>query len=902
MLRDLFLRLKSLFRRSAVERELEQELRFHLEQEIAKNLSRGLSESEATRRANLDLGGLEQMKEESRDARGVWFLETAVNDLRYAARILRKSPGFTTVAVLSLALGVGANTAIFQLINAIRLRTLPVNDPQNLAEIRIADMTDARGAQQRHYGLTYPLWEQIGKRQDVFSGAFAWADAEFNLSPQGEVRSVRGLWVSGRFFDVLGIRPFMGRLFTAGDDHRGCGVPGAVISYSFWQSEFGGSASVIGKKLTISDQQVSVLGVTPPGFFGVDVGHQFHVALPICSITRLSAFNALDSGTFWWLSVIGRLKPGITVEQASSQLASLSPGIFRTTLPANYPPVSVPGYLHMKLTAHSFATGLSDLRERYSYLLWVLLGIAGAVLLNACANLANLILARAGTREREIAVRLAIGGSTKRIIQQLLLESVLIAAGGAIAALFAAHWMSRGLLALLAANEGGVHVDLHPDWRVLVFTFVIASITCIIFGLTPALRAAQSQPVEALKSGSRSLTAGKATLGLRRALITAQVALSLVLLAESLLFVKTLRNLTHTEPGFRTHNLFVADLGFPRSNPQDLQVHAWQKALLNQVGSVPGVLAVADANTVPLAGTSSSNRMWIDGHDPRAAKDVHWSRISPGYFRTLGVGVLAGRDFTDHDGPATRKIAIVNEAFAKQVTLTSDPIGLTVRMEATPSTPETVFEIVGVVTNTKYLDVREAMGPIVYFPISQDPTPSLSDQLLIRSNLPLKNLLPPLRRAILEADANAHFEIYRFEDLIQESLGRERLMAALSMVFAILAALLSAVGLYGVITYIVTLRRTEIGIRIALGADRGRIFRMLFLESGTILLIGLLLGMLLLPAVAMLTGKMLFGVKPRDPVSLAAAVLLLLLVGFVSTFFPARRAALAGATAALREE
>ncbi len=335
MLRDVVLRLRSLLRRAAVERELDQELQLHLEREIAKNIGCGMSENEATRMAKMDLGGLEQIKEESRDARGLSFLEPTISDLRYAFRILRKSSSFTTVAVLSLALGVGANTAIFQLIDAIRLRTLPVNNPQNLAEIHVADMSGARGAQQRENAITYPIWEQIQKRQEAFSGVFAWTDTEFNLSPKGEVRSVAGLWVSGDFFKVLGIRPVMGRLFTAGDDYRGCGIPVAVISYAFWQSEFGGSASVIGKKLTISGQSVSVIGVTPPEFFGLDVGHEFQIALPVCSIAQI-AFNALDAGTYWWLSVMGRLKAGSTLEQASAQLNSLSSGIFQTTLPPNY--------------------------------------------------------------------------------------------------------------------------------------------------------------------------------------------------------------------------------------------------------------------------------------------------------------------------------------------------------------------------------------------------------------------------------------------------------------------------------------------------------------------------------------------------------------------------------------
>ena len=902
MLRDMVLRLRSLFRRGVVERELDQELRFHLEREIAKNVAFGLSEGEATRKAKLELGGFEQIKEEARDARGVSFVETTMSDLRYGLRILRNTPAFAAVAIVSLALGVGANTAIFQLIDAIRLRTLPVSNPQELTEIHIADMSNARGSQERENGVTYPIWEQIRKRQQAFSGVFAWTGAFFNLSPTGEVRSVPGLWVSGEFFKVLGVRPVLGRLFSTEDDYRGCGVPGAVISYSFWQSEFGGATSVIGRKLAISGQPVSVIGVTPPGFFGLEVGREFQIALPICSIVQIQGFNSLDAGTMWWLSVIGRLKPGATLKQASGQLNSLSPGIFQTTLPPNYPPVSVRNYLQMKLTARSAATGLSGLRERYSDLLWMLLAIAGTVLLNACANLANLMLARAATREKEIAVRLAIGGSPRRIFQQLLVESALVAAIGAGAALLIAHWLSHGFLALLTSTQSGIYLDLQPDWRVLAFTFGVAVATCLIFGLAPAWRASQSKPAEALKSGGRSLTTGQSSLGLRRVLIVSQVALSLVLLMGSLLFIRSLENLLGAEPGFRTGGLMVADLGFARTNPQQIKVLAWQKALLDRVGSIPGVSSVADTSVVPLGGNSWSNVVWMEGRDSRAGLDRNWSKISPRYFQTLGIPLVAGRDFDQHDGPGSAKVAIVNEAFAKQVAKTANPVGMTFHMEATPTQPETRYEIVGTVANAKYQNIRDEMKPLFYLPLSQDPAPSLSDQLLIRSTLPLESLLPALRRAILEADPNAHFDVYEVNDLLQGSLAPDRLMATLSTVFATLAALLSAVGLYGVMTYVVSRRRSEIGIRMALGADRSRIFGMLFRESGKMLVIGLFAGALLTLGVATLVSKMLFGLKAYDPVALSAAMLLLLVVGLLATFVPALRAAGIDPTTALREE
>jgi predicted permease len=815
--------------------------------------------------------------------------------------VLWKDAGFTAVAVLSLALGVGANTAIFQLLDAIRMRTLPVKAPQELAGIQIANMSGARGAVNRENSVTYPIWERIQKHQQGFSGVFAWAEDELNLSPAGEVRTARSLWVSGDFFKVLGSHPVLGRVFTAEDDHRGCGIPGVVISYSFWQSEFGGSPSVIGRELTLNGQRANVIGVTQAGFFGLDVGHEFQIALPICSIVPIW-YDALDNGTSWWLSVMGRLKPGLTVGQAAAQLSSISRGIFETTLPANYPPVSVNEYLGMRLTAVPAATGSSGLRDQYSNLLWMLLAIAGMVLLIACANLANLMLARAGSRGREIAVRLAIGGSPGRILCQLLTESALVTAVGAGAALLLSHWLSGALLALFTEKDKWVYVDLRPDWRVLAFTSAVAVATCLIFGLVPALRAAKGKPAEALKSGSRALTAGREAFGLRRALIVSQVALSLLLLFGALLFTSSVRNLLRAETGFQPQGILIANLGFARPNPSEIKVPVWQKALLERVGSVPGVTAVADTDVIPIGGRSWSNRVWMNGADPRQAIDTHWSRISAGYFRTLDIPMLTGRDFDVSDRLNTPKVAIVNQAFARQIAGLTNPVGQRFRVEATPSTSETVYEIIAMVGNTKYRDLRENAGPLFYVPFSQDATPTLSDQLLIRSSLPFQTLLPAVRRAILNVDSDARFEFDEYPDLIQESFSRERLMAMLSTAFAILAGLLSAVGLYGVMTYIVARRRSEIGIRIALGASRGSIFRMLFGESGKLLLLGLLAGAGLSLGVGKFASKLLFGLKPYDPSALITAAVLLLLVGFVATYVPARRAASIDPTVALREE
>ncbi len=493
---------------------------------------------------------------------------TLLQDLRFGLWMLAKNPGFTAVAVATLALGIGANTAIFQLVDAVRLRTLPVSNPQQLARVQLADRTGWRGSQASWYpALTNPLWEQIRDHQQVFSGVFAWANFDFNLAPEGEKRPARGLWVSGDLFRVLGVQPIRGRVFTAADDHRGCGLPGAIISYPFWQREFGRDRSVVGRKVTIDHHPIEIIGVTPASFFGLEIGRSFDVALPICSQAILGGeYNWLDAGTVWWLTVMGRLTPGESLTRANAQLSAISPGIFEATLPKNYPAVNVKDYLKFKLTAVAGGTGVSWLRDQYGDPLWLLLATAGLVLLIACANLANLMLARATTREREIAIRLAVGASRGRLIRQLLVESLVLATLGGGAGLMLAGMLSAFLVSLLNTQGNPLFLDLNADWRVLAFTSGLAVLTCVLFGLAPALRATRLAPGAVMKADSRGLTANRERFGLGRALVATQVALSLVLLVGAVLFSRTLHNLLTANPGFRENASWWRIWILPSSN------------------------------------------------------------------------------------------------------------------------------------------------------------------------------------------------------------------------------------------------------------------------------------------------------------------------------------------------
>jgi putative ABC transport system permease protein len=829
-------------------------------------------------------------------------MRTVISDLRLAARTLLKSPGFAAVAIVSLALGIGANTAIFQLIDAVRLRTLPVKSPQELAGLRIGDMTHARGNWLRNDAFTNPLWEQIRQRQQVFSEIFAWADEEVNLSRTGEARFAKRLWVSGNLFDTLGIRPILGRVFTPADDRRGCGLAGAVISYGFWQREFGGSASVIGKKIVLGGAgSAEVIGVTPPSFFGLEVGRQFDLAMPICSVAT-SDEKRLDSGTTWWLTVMGRLKPGVSVAQADAHFQAISSGVFEATLPADYPPVSVKPYLAMKLNAIAAGGGVSYLRDQYSTPLGLLLAIAGLVLLIACANLANLMLARASAREREIAVRLAIGASRARLIQQLMTEGLLIAMAGAGAALFLARELSQFLVAFLGSGGNSVFLDVRPDWRVFGFTAFLALLTCVFFALAPALRATRAQPGDVLKSGSRGMTAGRERFGLRRILVASQIALSLVLMVGALLFVRTLNNLMTIEPGFHENGVLIARVSYGWLDLSPSRLSTLRRDLVEHIQGIPGVDAAAETASIPISGSSWTNIAWMDGSDSSNGRDISRSLVGPGYFHTIGTPLLGGREFDDRDTPTSQNAAIVSEEFARKFFLGLNPIGKRFWIEKTPMGPQIVCEIVGLVKNSKYADLRQDFMPVAYFPISQFPQPVTGGSILIRSGIGFDALTPSVRRAISDVNPNIGYSFSVFKTRIEESLLRERLMAILSGLFGGLAVLLATVGLYGVISYTVARRTNEIGIRIALGAGRNNVMGLILRETGMLLIVGLSAGVLIALVAGRAAATLLFGLQPNDPLTFVAAGAVLAMVALVASYVPARRAARVDPMVALRHE
>ena len=889
------------FRRRYWDEERARELQAHLDIETDENIARGMMPDEARFAARRKLGNPTQIREEIYRMNSIGFVETLWKDLRFGARLLRLNPGFTLVAILSLALGIGANTAIFQLLNAVLLRTLPVENPQELAEIRISNVTELRGSTNSPYAAaTYALWEQIRKQQQAFSGTFAWMDDEFNLAPRGEARLAHGMWVSGDFFQVLGVRPFLGRVISASDDHRGCGLPGAVISYAFWQREFGGAASVLGRKITLEYHPVSIIGVTPQGFDGLVVGRSFDVALPVCSQPALADYSYLDDGNIWWLTVMGRLKPGWTVNRASAHLSSISPGIFESTLPPDYPRASIKEYLSYKLTASSAGTGVSVLRNHYAEALKMLLAIAALVLLIACANLANLMLARASAREREIALRLALGASRGRVIRQLLAESLLLAASGAILGALLARSLSQTLVSLISTERSRWFLDLELDWHVLGFTAAVGVLTCVFFGLAPALRATSAAPGAMVKSGGRGITANRERFGMRRALVVSQIALSLVLLVTALLFSRSLRHLIKLDAGFQQDGILIADTDLTNLRLPVARWDEFKELVLDRVRAIPGVEAAADVKFVPLSGDAGDNQVWLDGREEKINPYFNW--ISTGYFKTLATPLLAGRDFDARDTHTSVKVAIVNEAFVRRLGIREGAISKRFRREATSAEPETVFEIVGVVKDAKYRDLREDFKPTVFLPMPQQASPEPTQHVLIRSSAPPARLIAPVKRTLAEINPGIAFLFSYFKTRIRDGLLRERLMATLSGFFGALAGLLATTGLYGVISYMVVRRTNEIGIRMALGADRRDVVKMILREAGLLLFFGSVTGTVLALAAATTARSMLFALQPYDPPTLGMAIALLAAVTLAAGYLPARRAAKLDPMTALRDE
>ncbi len=819
-----------------------------------------------------------------------------VQDLKYGLRMLAKNPGFTAVAVLTLALGVGANTAIFQLIDAVRLRTLPVKDPSALAIVHLNNHHWGWGDFNGPYAnFTFPLWKQVEKRQQGFSSIAAWGASALNLANGGEVQIARAIFVSGEFFRTMGVRPVLGRLIAPSDDPLGCS--GVVdLSYAFWQRRYAGSALVVGKTLTLQGNVFSIIGVTPPSFYGVAVGDRFDVAAPVCSAQFIGGadnpITGLRPREVWWLSVLGRLKPGWTRARAQAQLAVITPAALHETIPRKYDSDSVKHYLRYTLQVRPAANGFSQMRRDASTPLDLLLGLSGLVLLIACVNLANLMLARSSAREREAAVRLALGATRGRLIRQWLVESALVAAAGAVCGALLAADVSHFLIAFISTPENPIFLNMPMDGRVLGFAAGLAVLTTMLVGLAPALRAGSLPPGAALKAGGRSMTAGRNQFRLQRILVASQVALSVVLVAGALLFARSLENLMTRNPGFQEDGVLVANLDTTRLKLTPAQGDEFERDLLGRIRALPPVAAAAISMRSPMSGSTSNDEVLdAKGNHPNGASWLDY--ISPGYFQTLEIPILAGRDFTSDDTATSSKVVIVNQAFVmKFLHGTKNPVGQSFRKWEPPGQPEPYYRIVGLVANSVYNDLHQPMAPIMYFARTQNDHPEIFSglTLLTRSRGGMAAMVNSVKEAIERTNPEIDIQFSVLRAQIRETLIQDELMATLCGFFGVLAVVLAAIGLYGVISYTVAQRTNEMGIRMALGADPASLIRMILGEVAVLIGIGVVVGAGLTLAGGKAASSMLYSLDARDPLTLALAAILLAAVGIIASFIPARRA------------
>ena len=801
-----------------------------------------------------------------------------LQDLRQGFRGLIRTPGFTAAAVLTLALGVGANTAIFQLIDAVALRSLPVTNPDELAEVKIIGGNGGFGVNFGPYGeLTRPVWEELKRSQQAFSGMFAWSTPSVRIGPRENLHPASAIAVSGDFFRALGVQPLRGRLIEP-QDETACPETVAVVSARFWQREMGGRELTADSRLIVNLQPVDVIGVAPPEFFGLAVGEQFDIALPLCRPAEMRR-ERFD------IAVAGRLRPGWTIERASAHLNALSAAIFDATAPTEYSPASIARFKAFRLGAYPAASGVSALRSRYEDALRLLLAITALILLLACANLANLMLARGSARDREVAVRTAMGASRARVAREFLVESFLLGIAGAALAVVFARMLGRMILWALSTQGSSPTLILHTDSRVLLYAAGVAFATCLFFGIAPALRAARISPASATRSGGRGMTPGRERFSIQRSMVTVQIAISVVMLVAALLFVRSFRNLITFDSGIRQQDITIARLGFDPSTPPE-RFTPIRRELLADIKALPGVVEVGATSQVPLLGGSWSHGVHVA--DKEGSARFTW--VSPGYFGTVGVPIVQGRDFTMQDTETSPRVAVVNREFIRQMIGSGNPLGQKLRTNPEPRYPSTVYEIVGIIPDTKYNTLQGQIPPMVFAPDSQHPSQGPGASLMIHSSVPSAVVVAAIREYLRRAHPGMIAEFSVFQAQIRDGLVRERLLAMLAGFFGLLAVLLAIIGLYGMISYGVSQRRPEIGVRIALGASRRNVIGLVMGEAGWLLLIGITIG----SAISLVAGRgistLLFGLQPNDLPTLAAACALLALIAAAASFVPARRA------------
>jgi predicted permease len=830
-------------------------------------------------------------------------MHTLWQDVRYGLRMLARSPGFTAVVILTLALGIGANTAIFSVVNAVLLKSLPVQKPEELVVVKYSDPQSGK----LNEDFSYPMYQAIRDKNTFFAGVLARSGLDLNVGYGGQSEQLYGELVSGNYYTTLGVQPWLGRLFTDDDDRIPGGHPVAVLSYGYWQRRFGSDPSVIGKQIILNARPMTVVGVTPPGFYGTELARDPGVRVPMmmATIFRPLPANRLQNPRHRWMTIMARLGPEISRSMAQVAIDVL----YRQTLEAelahsspNLTEHDRKRALGAKIELVSGEQGFAHLRGEMERPLLLLFIVTGIVLVVACANLANLLLARTEKRKQEIAVRLAMGAGKARLTRQWLTESLMLSAMGGFAGILLAAWAKGVLLGFLPASYAA-NLEVPMDLRVLGFTLAASFVTGLLFGLAPGLQLARSSLSGVLRDDAPSLASGARLFSLRSGLVFLQVALSLPLLIAAGLFLRSLENLHGINAGFVKENVFLAQLNPSLNGYSQERIKGLYEDLLARVRSLPGVQAASFASDSPLSGGWDSNSVRVEGYQPRPDEElsVNNSVISTNYFTSLGIPVIAGRDFSDQDDAAHPLVAIINETMARYFFGATNPIGKKMATSDDPKTPLNI-EIVGLVKDAKYVNLKE--GPRWHFYTAMAQQPRLFDMTLHARTAGDPGKLTELVRMQVE-NLDVNLPLYgttTLEIQTEESLSEERIVTWLSSAFGLLATLLASVGLYGVVAFAVARRTREIGIRLALGAQRRNIFGTVLQHMFIVVGAGIAVGVAAAIAGSRLLGTMLFEVQSTDLWSYVEACVLLLCVAGMAAYIPARRATLVDPNEALRYE
>jgi predicted permease len=916
MIKALTRRIRALLRREEMEGELDEELRFHIEKEIERNIARGMSPAEARRVAFVEFGGVERVREECRDVRGVRLLEDLLQDLRYTLRVLMKSPAFTLVSVLSLALGIGVNATVFGFVNAVMLRPLPLPDHAELVRIQDDNLP------------AYSDYLAFNERAPVFRGLAAYDFDSFQLTAGDSPARADLALVSGNYFDVLGVRPALGRSFSADEGAQPGAAAVAVISHGLWQGRFGADPAVVGKTFSLRRVPFTIIGVAPRGFDGVSLGRRHDLWIPFAAEVLLRPEgNRIVNPDGYQVRVIGRLRPEVSLAQAQAavEVVAAQQDQVRKERLFTDSPGEQPATPRVVSTATAVEMGPRDRQQSWLGVVAVLL-VVGLVLLAACANVANLLLGRAAGRRREIAVRLALGASRQRIVRQLLTESMVLSLLGAAAGLILSRWAGDLLLSLLQGNSpaevSAVTLDLGLDWRMLLYAMLMAVSTGVAFGLVPALQASKSDVVSDLKAETTGRGPGRRRLTFRNALVVTQVAISALLLIPAGLLLRSVRLAETSGYGFLVADRYVADVDLEALGYDERRRRLVGEQLLDKVREMPGVRSATMSHIVPLAGGTLVLTLEVEGEAPgQGGADVftengasvlaldqpgslYLNTVDTRYFETMGIPLVAGRDFNERDDATAPDVIVINETLARRLAPDGQALGRRL-IERDPMTgkPKPV-EVVGVARDAKYIWPSERPRYFAYRPVRQFGQSGLgANHLTVHAVGDLATISKEVRAAANAIDPDLSVEgVIRLDELIERHVGETKLVIWASAAVGALALLLAAVGLYGVMAYAVAGRTKEIGIRMALGAGRGRVRRMVLAEGLALAAVGTLAGLLVSAACMRLMRSLLYGISPTDPLTYVGVASFLTAVALLACYIPARRATKVDPMVALRYE